>query len=51
MKERSSKLIRNLTEEIHLFAEGILLQGLIVLAEIFVTIFFVNFVFNLYKSI
>jgi len=43
MKERSSKLIRNLTEEIHLFAEGILLQGLIVLAEIFVTIFLVSF--------
>ena len=40
---KSSKLIRNLTEEIHLFAEGILLQGLIVLAEIFVTIFLVSF--------
>ena len=40
-QEDSSVLIRNLTIDIHLFAEAILLQGLIVLAEIIVTIFLV----------
>lgn len=43
IQEKSSKLIRNLTEEIHLFAEGILLQGLIVLAELIITIFLISF--------
>ena len=43
IQEKSSKLIRNLTEEIHLFAEGILLQGLIVLAEVIITFFLISF--------
>ncbi len=47
-QEDSSVLIRNLTIDIHLFAEAILLQGLIVLAEIIVTIFLVSFLAYIY---
>ena len=47
IQKKSSKLIRNLTEEIHLFAEGILLQGLIVLAEVIITLFLIFFLFYL----
>ena len=43
LKENSSILIRNLTEEIHLFSEGILLQGLIFLAEVFISFFLLAF--------
>ena len=43
LKNNSSTLIRNLTEEIHLFAEAILLQGMIFLTELIITIFLISF--------
>ena len=43
LKQNSAFLLRNLTEEVHLFAEGILLQGLIFIGEIFITVLLIGF--------
>lgn len=43
LRNNSASLIRNLTEEIHLFAEAIILQGIIFLTEIIISIFLICF--------
>jgi len=43
LKNNSASLIRNLTEEIHLFAEAIILQGIIFLTELIITLLLICF--------
>tara|TARA_Y100000591_G_C21848080_1_gene709900 strand:- start:1301 stop:3001 length:1701 start_codon:yes stop_codon:yes gene_type:complete len=43
LKNNSATLIRNLTEEIHLFAEAIMLQGIIFLTELIITLLLICF--------
>ena len=43
LKNNSSFLLRNISEEIHFLSEGILLQGMIFFAESLVTLFLISF--------
>ena len=52
-KTNSSLILRNVTDEVHIFTEGVLLQGMIFVCELFITISIIIFLilFNVISTL